>query len=110
MSHTLIDDFKNQESGLIFIGYRNKTIRKAGVRPETENLSRFHKQPNHIYSTEGIHPSLSSQETSGRFWIYDNNNVRKLKIKECYNILGFLDNYKMINNTTELYSQNGKSV
>ena len=108
--YTLIEDFKTQESGLIFIGYRNKTIRKAGVRPGTENLSRVHKQPNRIYSTEGLHPALPSQETSGRFWIYDNNDVRKLTIKECYNIMGFPDNYKMINNTTELYRQIGNSV
>lgn len=108
--YTLIEDFKTQESGLIFVGYRNKTIRKAGVRPGTENLSRVHKQPNRIYSTEGLHPALPSQETSGRFWIYDNNDVRKLTIKECYNIMGFPDNYQMINNTTELYRQIGNSV
>jgi DNA (cytosine-5)-methyltransferase 1 len=108
--YTLIEDYKVQDSGLIFIGYRNKTIRKAGVRPGTENLSRVHKQPNRIYSTDGVHPALPSQETSGRFWIYHDEKVRKLTIKECYNIMGFPNKFQMINNTSELYRQVGNSV
>lgn len=108
--YTLLTDYKVQDSGLIFIGYRNKSIRKAGVRPGTENLSRVHKQPNRIYSTEGLHPALPSQETSGRFWIYDDGIVRKLTIKECYKIMGFPDNYQMISNLSELYKQIGNSV
>ncbi len=78
--YTLLTDFKKQDSGLIFIGYRNKKIRIAGVRPGTENLSRVHKQPNRIYSIEGLHPALPSQETSGRFLIYDGQQVRKITI------------------------------
>lgn len=108
--YTLLTEYKEQPSGLIFIGYRNKAIRKAGVRAGTENLSRVHKQPNRIYSSEGLHPALPSQETSGRFWIYDEGTVRKLTIKECYNIMGFPDNFKFINNTSELYKQIGNSV
>lgn len=108
--YTLIDNFKTQTSGLIFIGYRNKTIRKAGVRPGTENLSRVHKQPNRIYSSNGLHPALPSQESSGRFWIYDNGHVRKLTINECYRIMGFPENFIKINNLSELYRQVGNSV
>ncbi len=107
---TLIDDPKVQDSGLIFIGYRNKTIRKAGVRPGTEHLSRVHKQPNRIYSTDGLHPALPSQESSGRFWIYDEGRVRKLTINECYKIMGFPEKFIKINNTAELYRQIGNSV
>lgn len=107
---TIIEDFKKQESGLVFIGYRNKTIRKAGVRPGTEHLSRVHKQPNRIYSTEGLHPALPSQESSGRFWIFDSGKVRKLTIGECYKIMGFPENFIKINNTSELYRQIGNSV
>ena len=109
-SYTLLEDYRKQDSGLIFIGYRNKTIRKAGVRPGTENLSRVHKQPNRIYSSEGIHPALPSQETSGRFWIYDEGQVRKLTINECYKIMGFPDKFAKINNLSELYRQIGNSV
>lgn len=108
--YTIINDPKVQDSGLIFIGYRNKKIRKAGVRPGTENLSRVHKQPNRIYSTDGLHPALPSQETSGRFWIYHNGEVRKLTINECYRIMGFPDKFKKISNLGELYRQIGNSV
>ena len=108
--YTLLDNYKVQDSGLVFIGYRNKKIRNAGVRPGTEHLSRVHKQPNRIYSSEGIHPALASQESSGRFWIYDEGKVRKLTIRECYRIMGFPEKFKLINNTSELYRQIGNSV
>lgn len=108
--YTILDEQKRQDSGLIFAGYRNKTIRKAGVRPGTEHLSRVHKQPNRIYSTEGVHPALPSQESSGRFWILHEGKVRKLTIEECYRIMGFPDNFKMIYNRGELYKQIGNSV
>lgn len=108
--YTILEDQKVQDSGLIFSGYRNKTIRKAGVRPGTEHLSRVHKQPNRIYSTEGVHPALPSQESSGRFWILHEGIVRKLTIKECYRIMGFPDSFKLINNRGELYRQIGNSV
>jgi DNA (cytosine-5)-methyltransferase 1 len=108
--YTILDEQKMQDSGLIFAGYRNKTIRKAGVRPGTEHLSRVHKQPNRIYSTEGVHPALPSQESSGRFWIWHEEKVRKLTIQECYRIMGFPDNFKLLYNKAELYKQIGNSV
>lgn len=108
--YTLLNNYKIQESGLIFVGYRNKKIRGAGVRPGTEHLSRVHKQPNRIYSSEGIHPALPSQESSGRFWIYDEGKVRKLTINECYRLMGFPDDFIKIYNTSELYKQIGNSV
>ncbi|SDG83066.1 DNA (cytosine-5)-methyltransferase 1 [Pedobacter terrae] len=108
--YTLIEDYKEQKSGLIFRGYRNKTIRIAGVRPGTENLSRVHKQPNRIYSVEGLHPALASGESSGRYWIYQDQNVRKLTMNECYRIMGFPEEFKKISNTSELYRQIGNSV
>lgn len=108
--YTIIENQKRQDSGLIFAGYRNKKIRKAGVRPGTENLSRVHKQPNRIYSTNGLHPALPSQESSGRFWIYHDGKVRKLTINECYRIMGFPDKFIKIDNTAELYKQIGNSV
>ena len=108
--YTILDQQKRQDSGLIFAGYRNKTIRKAGVRQGTEHLSRVHKQPNRIYSTEGVHPALPSQESSGRFWIWHQGKVRKLTIEECYRIMGFPAHFKMICNRGELYKQIGNSV
>jgi DNA (cytosine-5)-methyltransferase 1 len=108
--YTILDEFRPQESGLIFVGYRNKKIRKAGVRPGTEHLSRVHKQPNRIYSTDGVHPALPSQETSGRFWIYDGKDVRKLTLNECYRLMGFPDSFIRDNSITEQYKQAGNAV
>lgn len=110
--YTLISNPKQQpESGLIFAGYRNKSIRKVGVRPGTEHLSRAHKQPNRIYSVYGIHPTLPSQESSGRFFVLTSDNrVRKLTINECWRIMGFPENYKKVSSVGEQYKQLGNSV
>ena len=108
--YTLIENPVRQESGLIFIGHRNKKIRTNGVRPGTEHLSRVHKQPNRIYSSEGLHPTLPSQESAGRFWIFDDGKVRKLTINECYKIMGFPKNFKRISPLSEQYRQIGNSV
>ena len=110
--YTLIDNPKKQTSGLIFVGYRsNKSIWK-GVRPNTEHLSRVHRQPNRIYSVEGVHPTIPSQETSGRFFIYipKEDRVRKLTIRECYRIMGFPNNFKLHDSLAECYKQIGNSV
>lgn len=110
-SYTLIDNPKQQLSGLIFAGYRNKSIRKVGVRDDTEHLSRVHKQPNRIYSVLGIHPTLPSQEPSGRFFILlENGKVRKLTLNECWRIMGFPESYKKISSAAEQYKQLGNSV
>lgn len=108
--YTILDSFRPQVSGLIFVGYRNKNIRKAGVRPGTEHLSRVHKQPNRIYSIDGVHPALPSQESSGRFWIYDGKNVRKLTLNECYRLMGFPDTFIRDKNVAEQYRQAGNAV
>ncbi len=108
--YTILENYKRQPSGLIFAGYRNKAIRKAGVRPGTENLSRVHKQPNRIYHIDGVHPAIPSQETSGRFWIYDGTTVRKLTINECYRLMGFPDTFIKDRNLGEEYRQIGNSV
>ena len=101
-----------QSSGLIFVGYRNKGMWKKGIRPNTEHLSRVHRQPNRIYSTKGTHPTIPSQETSGRFWIYieKENAVRKLTINECYKLMGFPDNFIKDSSLTKAYKQIGNSV
>ncbi len=104
------DTWKRQESGLIFCGYRNKSIRVAGTRPNTEHLSRVHKQPNRIYFIEGTHPTIPSQETSGRFWIYDGKKVRKLTLNECFRLQGFPDYFQKMSSTGSCYNQIGNAV
>ena len=111
--YTLIDNPKQQASGLIFVGYRsNKTTWRKGVRPHTQHLSRVHHQPNRIYSIEGVHPTIPSQETSGRFFVYipQEDKVRKLTIKECYRIMGFPDTFQVHSSIAECYKQIGNSV
>lgn len=109
--YTLLENPKMQSSGLIFAGYRNKLIRKVGVRPGTEHLSRVHKQPNRIYSVEGVHPTIPSQESSGRFFILTpDGRVRKLTINECFRIMGFPDDFKRVSSVAEQYRQIGNSV
>lgn len=102
---------KKQKSGLIFAGYRNKSQRVAGVRPGTLHLSRVHKQPNRIYSVDGTHPTLPSQESSGRFWILlDDGRVRKLTLEECYRLQGYPETFKIDPNKSHAYLQVGNSV
>ena len=108
--YTLIENPKRQLSGLIFVGYRNKNIRTKGVRENTEHLSRIHKQPNRIYSSEGTHPTLSSQESAGRYYIYHQGRVRRLTIRECYRLMGFPDNFKLIGSKGKLYNRIGNSI
>lgn len=112
IDYTLIEKPKQQPgSGLMFAGYRNKSIRKVGVRPGTEHLSRVHKQPNRIYSVMGVHPTLPSQESSGRFFILTSDNrVRKLTINECWRIMGFPETYIKVSSVGEQYKQLGNSV
>ena len=102
--------WKKQSSGLIFCGYRNKSIRVNGTRPDTEHLSRVHKQPNRIYFIDGTHPTIPSQESSGRFWIYDGKKVRKLTLNECYRLQGFPDNFQKVSSVGSCYNQIGNAV
>lgn len=110
-SFTLIDQpIMQPKSGLIFAGYRNKKIRTIGVRPGTEHLSRVHKQPNRIYSSEGMHPTIASQETTGRYFILHEGKVRKLTLNECFNFMGFPSDFKKTGASTKLYLRIGNSV
>jgi DNA (cytosine-5)-methyltransferase 1 len=108
--YTLIKEPRKQPSGLIFAGYRNKKIRKVGVRENTEHLSRVHKQPNRIYSSKGTHPTLSSQEPTGRYFIFHEGRVRKLTMLECYRLMGFPDCFEKIGNNSSLYNRVGNSI
>ena len=91
-------------------GYLNKKIRNTGVRKGTNHLSRVHKQPNRIYSSEGNHPTIPSTETAGRYWIYDEGVVRKLTIDECYRFMGFPDDFVKIGAKSKLYERIGNSI
>lgn len=109
--YTIISqEHKLQKSGLIFCGYRNKNIRKNGVKENSLHLSRTHKQPNRIYHINGTHPTLSSQESSGRYFIYNGAKVFKLQLEDCFHLMGFPENYIKIGSQANLYNRIGNSV
>ena len=110
--YVLLDSnkIKTQKSGLIFCGYLKGNLRKNGALPNTEHLSRVHKQPNRIYHINGVNPTLSSSERSGRYYIYDGTGVRRLSVKECFKIMGFPDDYIFHNKNNVNYCQIGNAV
>jgi DNA (cytosine-5)-methyltransferase 1 len=109
--YTIINELNYWPStGLKFIGYLNKPVRKTGVRPNTLHLSRTHRQCNRIYSIYGSHPTLSSSEGSCRYYIYDGYDVRKLTVTECLRLQGFPDDFKLGISKTKTYNQIGNSV
>ena len=52
------------------------------------------------------------QESSGRFWIYDDTNdyVRRLTLNEVYKLMGYPDTFKRDENNSNAYNQAGNSV
>jgi DNA (cytosine-5)-methyltransferase 1 len=111
--YTLLDDDQitpQPKSGLIFCGYLNAKLRKAGIRPNTEHLSRVHKQPNRIYHINGTNPTLSSSETSCRYYIYDGKGVRKLKVGDLYGLMGFPKDFKRHSRDTAAIRHIGNAV
>jgi DNA (cytosine-5)-methyltransferase 1 len=109
--YILIDDKHKikQKSGLLFCGYIKGNIRGNGTTPNTEHLSRVHKQPNRIYHIDGVNPTLNSSENAGRYYIYDENGVRTLTLDECYSIMGF-NNFILHKKKNICYKQIGNSV
>ena len=104
------DKIKIQKSGLLFCGYLKGNLRKNGALPNTEHLSRVHKQPNRIYHIDGVNPTLSSSESSGRYYIYDGTGVRRLNVQECFKIMGFPNDYIFHDKTNVNYCQIGNAV
>lgn len=99
-----------EKSGLIFCGYLNGVLRKNGIKPNTEHLSRAHKQPNRIYHINGTNPTLSSSETSCRYYIYDGIGVRKLNADNLYELMGFPKEFKKHQNHSTAVKQIGNAV
>jgi DNA (cytosine-5)-methyltransferase 1 len=113
VEYTLLDDSVvklQKQSGLRFVGYRNRNLRKVGVREGTEHLSRVHKQPNRIYCSTATHPTLAAGETSGRYWILVDGAVRKLTMRECFRLQGFPEGFKPHASASASYRQIGNSV
>lgn len=106
---------KVQKTGLIFAGYRKGNLRLSGVKENSSHLSRAHKQMNRIYDAEGSHPTLSSTESSGRYFILTDKpngskGVRKLSMDECYRIFGYPEDYVRVGRVSEQYNRIGNSI
>ena len=111
--YTLLDaknTVKQKKSGLMFCGYINANLRKNGVLPDTVHLSRSHKQPNRIYHINGTNPTLSSSETSCRYYIYDGCGVLKLQVDDLYSIMGFPEDFKRHKKDTVAIKHIGNAV
>ena len=104
------EQWRRQKSGLLFVGYRNREGRKRGVRENTNHLSRAHKQPNRIYHADGTHPTIPSQESAGRFWVYDGEKTRRMSPQECLLIQGFPASHILPQRDSKAYRQIGNSV
>jgi DNA (cytosine-5)-methyltransferase 1 len=101
---------RQPRTGMKFCGYIRGELRKAGVRENTEHLSRVHKQTARIHSVEGNHPTLSASETSGRYHIYDGKGVRKLTLSECYRLMDYPPTFVKHPTKGAAYRQIGNSV
>lgn len=104
--YTLLDHPVKQETGIFFVGYRNKIPRIKN--PAKWHLSRSHKQPNRIHSVDGVHPTLSSSEA--RYFIHDGYGVRRLTGRECLRLMGFTDDFKIVVSESTVYKQAGNSI
>lgn len=114
-TYTLLDQeqVKTQRSGLRFCGYFHANTRGSGANEDDLHLSRTHKQVNRIYSSSGVHPTIASSETSGRYYICDERNgrrVRKVTITECYRMMGYSDDFKKHKTKGTQYRHVGNSV
>lgn len=108
--YTVLHPRTNPVTGLVFIGF----VHGATLRGEQTkvHLSRSHRRPYRIYSSDGTHPTLLSAEPSGRYWVYlpKLNAVRKLSIRECYRIMGFPDGFLIHTKPSVAYRQIGNSI
>jgi len=106
--YTLLDRPRVQRSGMVFAGYLNK---KMWVEGGVKSASRNHRQPFRIYSSVGVHRTISAQETSGRYFIEHEGRVRRLTCLECSRLMGFPDDFPWSHRTgPKFYLQCGNSV
>lgn len=107
--YAIIDNGESK-NGSIFCGYIKSN--KSNLETNIEKLRSvsFHNKANRIYSINGFHPTLVYTEKTGRYFIYNDNKVRRLTINECFRITGFPENYKKIGAKYLLYRSIGNSI
>jgi DNA (cytosine-5)-methyltransferase 1 len=104
--YTLLDEPAASRSGMVFVGYLRKPMRHPGQdvrRPGN------HRQQNRIYAAEGVGPTISSQDSQGRYWVKLAGGVRKLNRLEMARMQGFPDTFRWVR-PTRMVAQIGNSV
>jgi DNA (cytosine-5)-methyltransferase 1 len=103
---------KQKKSDLIFCGYFNKNLRKVEQGKKIDvNYSRYHRQCNRIYHVNGTTPTISAQESSGRYYVYDDQGVFQISSEDITKLQGFPDwVYKYFENKSMLYRCLGNAV
>ena len=105
--YVLLDRPVRQKSGLVFAGFLSgKRLRVPGG---DLRLSRTHRQAYRIYSASGVSPTISAQESSGRYWVEIAGRVRRLSRPELQRLQGFPDDFLWAH-PGRFYQQLGNSV
>lgn len=77
-------------SNLKFCGFFRKNLRKVENKKIVNvNHSRYHRQCNRIYHIDGTTPTISAQESSGRYYVYDGTGVFKISQSDILKLQGF---------------------
>jgi site-specific DNA-cytosine methylase len=91
---------------MVFVGYRNRSMRVPGGDPSHPGT---HRQQSRIWSPEGVGPTISAQDATGRYWVKLAGGVRKLTRLEMARMQGFEDTFRWML-PTRMVAQIGNSV
>jgi DNA (cytosine-5)-methyltransferase 1 len=104
--YVLLDNPVARRSGMVFVGYRRKPMWHPAR--DVRNPSN-HRQQNRIYAAEGVGPTISSQDSTGRYWVRLAGGVRKLTRVEMSRMQGLPDTFRWVR-PERMVSQVGNSV
>lgn len=96
-----------EETKIEFIGSVGDT--RKGMDNQ-RNLSRAYSQPKRVNSPEGLSPTISAQESQGRYNILTKTRIRRLTPRECARLQGFPDSFRFPVSDTQTYKQMGNAV
>ena len=102
-------DHEVSDHGLVFCGYltgKRLLLERGG----TLTQSRTHREPNRVYSSRGVVPTLMSNDHTGRYWVEVDGRVRRLTKLEVARLQGFPDTWKWPQGLGRFYSLAGNSV
>lgn len=104
--YTLLDEAVTSKSGMVFVGYRRKPLRDESGDVRNQST---HRQQNRIWDAEGVGPTISAQDTTGRYWVLIGGRVRKLTNLEMARMQGISDTFRWVR-PERMVAQVGNSV